>query len=318
MRWMIKLSELFSVSYGNKFDLNKMKVHDENTDIKFVSRTSQNLGVIASVEKFNGVEPYPAGLITVALGGAMLSSFVQPRPFYTAQNIVVLTPKKQMSFQEKVFYCLCISKNKWKYSTFGREANRTIKDLDLPDKISKWVGHIKEDDTDLSKPFIEKEIPLYDRRWAWFKYEDLFSIERGRGARKDKMSFEGQTPVITSVDKNNGLIGRIDAPPVHKGNVIGVNRNGSVGEAFYQPVAFSSTEDVHVFNPKFKLTPYSALFLVTLIRRERYKYNYARKWSITRMNETRLKLPVDKDGNPDWQFMENYIKTLRYSGGINN
>ena len=26
-----------------------------------------------------------------------------------------------------------------------------------------------------------------------------------------------------------------------------------------------------------------------------------------------IKLPVDKDGKPDWQFMEDYIKSLPYS-----
>ena len=25
-----------------------------------------------------------------------------------------------------------------------------------------------------------------------------------------------------------------------------------------------------------------------------------------------MKLPADMDGNPDWQFMENYIKALPY------
>jgi hypothetical protein len=29
-----------------------------------------------------------------------------------------------------------------------------------------------------------------------------------------------------------------------------------------------------------------------------------------------IKLPVKTDGSPDWQFMENYIKTLPNSAGI--
>ena len=44
-----------------------------------------------------------------------------------------------MTFREKLFYCLCISKNRFRYSTFGREANRTLKNLELPDKIPEWV-----------------------------------------------------------------------------------------------------------------------------------------------------------------------------------
>ena len=35
-----------------------------------------------------------------------------------------------------------------------------------------------------------------------------------------------------------------------------------------------------------------------------------------RIKETIIHLPVDADGNPDWQFMENYIKTLPYGDRI--
>ena len=34
--------------------------------------------------------------------------------------------------------------------------------------------------------------------------------------------------------------------------------------------------------------------------------------TMDRIKETVIKLPVDTDGNPDWQFMENYIKALPY------
>jgi len=104
--------------------------------------------------------------------------------------------------------------------------------------------------------------------------------------------------------------------PTHKGNTIGVNRNGSVAEAFYQPVPFCSTEDVHIFSPKFKLNPFIALFLTTLIRREKYRFGYGRKWGIQRMKTSIIKLPVTQEGEPDWAYMEHYIKTLPYSSQI--
>ena len=36
------------------------------------------------------------------------------------------------------------------------------------------------------------------------------------------------------------------------------------------------------------------------------------------MNETIIMLPVDYNDNPDWQFMENYIKSLPYSNNLKN
>ena len=99
----MKLCELFIPSYGTKLDLNKMTITDDadKDAINFISRKEKNLGVVAKVKKIPNKEPYPAGLITVALGGSVLSSFVQPMPFYTAQNIVVLTPKKGNVFSGK-------------------------------------------------------------------------------------------------------------------------------------------------------------------------------------------------------------------------
>ena len=138
----MKLNKLFVLSYGTKFDLNKMiiAIDADKDKINFVSRSSKNLGVVAKVKKISDKEPHPAGLITVTLGGTyLLSAFVQPNPFYTAQNIIVLTPKNKMSFEEKIFYCMCIAENRFRYISHGREANRTLKTLELPDKVPNFV-----------------------------------------------------------------------------------------------------------------------------------------------------------------------------------
>ena len=48
---------------------------------------------------------------------------------------------------------------------------------------------------------------------------------------------------------------------------------------------------------------------------EQYRYNYGRKCSQTRMKEISVKLP-EKNGEPDFEFMENYIKSLSYSSSL--
>lgn len=94
--------------------------------------------------------------------------------------------------------------------------------------------------------------------------------------------------------------------------------DGTIGEAFYQKEAFFASEKIAVLELKNKeLNPYLAMFLVTVIRKESSRYNYGYKWSIdTRMKKTRIKLPTDSSGNPDWQFMEDYIKSLPYSSNL--
>ena len=226
-----------------------------------------------------------------------------------------------MTFAEKLFVCICIRHNRFRYSAFGREANKTLRDIVLPDlsEFPDWIN-------DYSVEGIENKYKAANQRshielnlktWKYFKYRDLFNIERGRGPRrKDIITGIGTTPFITSIDNKNGLTGYVPMPPCHDGNTITVNRNGSVGEAFYQPYPFCSTEDVHVFKPRFPLNPFHAIFLITLIRKEQYRYCYGRKWGLERMKLTLIKLPANAQGKPDWGFMEEYIKTLPFSSQI--
>lgn len=144
---LVTLDSIFTVHNGNKLDLNKMQQpSDIQRAIAFVSRSGVNNGLASFVERLDNVEPYASGMITVALGGSALSSFVQPRPFYTAQNIVVLEPQSSMTLDVKLYYCLCIEANRFRYSTYGREANRTIRSIRVPalSEVPGWVLGVSE------------------------------------------------------------------------------------------------------------------------------------------------------------------------------
>ena len=144
---VVPLNSIFEISRGNKFDFNKMvKASMGEDSVAFIRRSGEKNGLIAFVEEIEDIEPYESGLITVALGGSALSSFVQPWPFYTAQNIAVLYPRFDMSLDMKLYYCLCIEANRFRYSTYGREANRTLHTIEIPalDHIPSWVDGVSK------------------------------------------------------------------------------------------------------------------------------------------------------------------------------
>jgi hypothetical protein len=58
------------------------------------------------------------------------------------------------------------------------------------------------------------------------------------------------------------------------------------------------------------------MFLIPLIQKEKYRFNYGRKWGLARMNESIIRLPAQADGEPDWGFMESFVKSLPYSKSI--
>lgn len=159
----------------------------------------------------------------------------------------------------------------------------------------------------------QSEIDTKD--WSWFSLEQLFELKKGKRLTKENMR-PGGTLFVGSSELDNGITAYVDEDPIHKANTISVTYNGSVGEAFYQDTDYWASDDVNVLYPKFKLDPYIAMFLVSIIRMEKYRYNYGRKWHLERMRDSRIKLPVDSDGSPDWKFMKDYIKALPYASAI--
>ena len=309
----MKISDLFILHQGNGFELYNMNLSNDS-GINFVSRTAQNNGVAAQVGREQEKEPYPAGYITVALGGSVLSSFVQIKPFYTAFHIMVLEPKREMTFHEKLFYCMCIRNNAYRYS-YGRQANRTLKDIVLPDTVPEWVAsaNIRPISTKISTG--KKEIDTAD--WKAFSMDSLFDFVKGKRLTKEEI-VPGNMNFLGAISENNGVREKIEASCYWEPNCITVNYNGSVGEAFYQAEPFWASDDVNVLYAKkyWKMNRYIAMFLITVIKANKYRFGYGRKWTIEKMKETALKLPCTKNGEPDFVYMENYIRKLPYSDRI--
>lgn len=311
---MIKVSDLFDVFYGVNLELNAMV--KSGAGINFVSRTSKNNGVSAKVKKHPSVVPIPAGTISVASGGSVMESFLQPEPYYSGRDLYYLVPKSDMSDAKKLFYCACLRANKYRYN-YGRQANRSLRDILLPDlnELPAWV-----DSVDINRfeggnaPLRFGHMNLNKDLWQPFELQELFDIKKGKRLTKANMK-NGGIPFIGATDSRNGITAMV-SKAIHAGNTISVSYNGSVAEAFYQPSPFWATDDVNVLYPRFKMTPAIALFIAAIIRREKYRFNYGRKWHLERMRISVVRLPVDTEGTPDGFFMENYISSLPYSSQI--
>ena len=153
--------------------------------------------------------------------------------------------------------------------------------------------------------------------WADYKMGELFNFKKGKRLTKADM-IPGSVNYIGAISENNGVREKIEAETVWEANCITVNYNGSVGEAFYQSESFWASDDVNVLYAKdwWMMNKYNALFIVTVIKANKYRFSYGRKWTLEKMKETTIKLPSNKDGNPDFAFMEKYVKSLPYSDKI--
>jgi len=291
--------------------------------VPFISRTENNNGISAFVEEKLDVDKNTANTLTVAVGGSVLSTFYQPIPFYTGFHILVLVPKVKMSVVEMLFYAKCISANKYKYN-YGRQANRTLKNILIPSQIpqelkNKLTAYHKELEENISqKPLVDKKIKLEIEKWENFKLSELFNIEKGeRLTTYDRIQDDKNIPLIVASSENNGVVDFIsqlgfisDKKVFEKKITIDMFWN-----VFYHDYKYFSDDNVHTLIPQFKTNKYISLFIVSILRKLNYKYSFGRQARINRIEKERIKLP-SKNGNPDFEYMENYIKSLSYSTSL--
>jgi len=322
MNNLAKVSDLFTVKYGNSLELINLvqcKSTDKNA-VPFVSRTEKNNGISAFVEEELDIDKNSAHTLTVAVGGSVLSTFYQPLPFYTGFHVLVLEPKEQMSVVEMLFYAKCISANKYKYN-YGRQANKTLKNILIPSQIPEELKnklttyHKKLEKSISQKPLVDKKIKLEVDKWEKFELKELFKLQGSKTTPLLELEEygHGKYPYVTTQATNNGIDGFFDFYS-EDGNILTAD-SAVLGYCSYQALSFSASDHVEKLIPLFKMNKYIAMFLTTVLNLEQYRYNYGRKCSQDRMKKISIKLP-SKNGNPDFDYMENYIKSLSYSSSL--
>lgn len=156
---------------------------------------------------------------------------------------------------------------------------------------------------------MKNKLTLQDVQWKEFRIKDIFNVFTGSLIQK-KLIKEGIIPRITATDVNNGIALFTDSLSDKKfkkySNFISISFLGSV---FYQQNEVSLDMKIHGIKIKNKaLNKEIALFLIPLIKNFAFKFNYGYQLSTSILKIQKLMLPVDKNGNPNWQFMEKYIK----------
>ena len=321
---MIQLQEYFTVKY-------KPTILTQERQVPYVSRTSLRNGISGLT---NTTSIIPKNTISVACSGSVLESFYHHYEYASGKDVYYLEPKVTLTLNQKLYYCMIIKANKYKYS-FGRQANRTLKNLLIPklNEIPDYVNKITIQNLESNKPKIpnmlnkqtttkqtsQKQQELISTNWKYFKVSDLFSITKGTESIRTEQEgaiSETTIPLISATVNNNGIITKINTLKKTYQNCLTITSSAVPGTTFYQENQFAATESINICIPKFNMNKYTALFLVTVFNMEKFKFNYARKYSKTRMFDTQIKLPSTSDGKPDCGYMEQYVKSLSYSDNL--
>jgi len=309
---MATFYDFFNIEYGQGEYHSKRGLVEVEKGTPLISSKGTNQGIYGYFD----IKPKYKHTISVPSTGTVCYAFYQGEDCCIDDNCLVMTPKKELSIQEMIYFALLVRKERYKYM-YGRQVTpERLGNTNIPD-IPKWVCTKPIITFDNFDDSINKTKMLLDAKdWKEFTYDELFVVKKGKRVIIDEiMDSEGKYNFVSAIKYDNGIFCKTNLQPNQSANVITVNYdgNGGVAEAFYQDTPFWALDSVNVLCPKFKINHFIGLFLVTLIRKERYRFNYGRKWHKDRMEKSIIRLPVDAKGIPDWAFMENYVKTLRYS-----
>ncbi len=153
--------------------------------------------------------------------------------------------------------------------------------------------------------------------WKEFKLEDKFErvafkkLAYKKSDLPENATQEYDLPALTCARENQGLscyVPRNEATILK--NVISVAANGDA-PAFYQSQEFTILQDAYAIRFKDKeLNSSQYLFLTTLLQKVLTQFNWSNKSGWERVKKEKILLPIDKQENIAFDYMESYIAEL--------
>lgn len=333
------LADLFNIAAG----IYHYPDEYEDGNTPYISASNENNGVS---QKINLKPDFKGNcIITGKLG---CTAFYQPNDFCATSDVNIFIPKN-FSLNEKIglFIVSVINSSenyKWNYGRQCRISDSESIIIKLPVCVDNNKRIIKDPSCKYSpngyipdweymenyikslhsKPIVTQNklkntntTPLLVQNWNEFKFSDIFDCSIAKSVDFGNTE-EGTILFVGREGDNNGFQGyvNVDNSKITKGNCITLSMVGSYKHAFYQPKDFVASQNILIIRNE-KLNQKNGLFLCTLINMDMLnKYSYGRSIQKNHMCNYWIKLPVDNNGNPDWEYMENYIKSLPYGDRI--
>jgi len=134
-----------------------------------------------------------------------------------------------------------------------------------------------------------------------FKVSDYFEVKLGGKDEIEDLE-EGNMPLVSTSEFSNGVTTWRQPNIVYQPPAITVATDGSTCSSFVQEYPFYAFYKVAILRPKVKIPVDAFYFVAYLLKRERWRYVYARKFGKRRINQTVLFAPSRK-GKPDFEKM---------------
>lgn len=268
--------------------------------------------------------------ITISCNGAGCgSTFYHPYKFNVNGDAITLIEKNSMSDKAKSFIA-CILNGAFTRKYSYEEKCSPQKALDeivrlpaTPDGAPDWAymesymanleAKVAESLTMLQAAKDAEKKKVDTREWGEFRVGELFDAALSKDDIQPKVIVEGNTPLVSSGKENNGIIALIDNKNARlwEANTLTVDMFGKV---FYQeqPYYAVSHGRVNILMPRMPMTKHCMQFIGCAIERVTTdKYAFSEMCTGTKLLKDVILLPKDKTGQPDWAYMEEYMREIK-------
>ncbi|ELF1282035.1 restriction endonuclease subunit S [Campylobacter upsaliensis] len=336
-RWVsFQVKDVLSIQNGK--GITTEEIEENAGDFAVVQSGEENNGVLGKIDlnycKLKGYIYTEKPCLTVARSGsAGFVSFQKNGCVVGDSAKILLLPDEVAKTEIYLFLHSILTANRFKYD-YGRKVTeyKYMNDyIDLPTLIK---GRKKVPDFEFMENYIkslhykplttknrpENALPLNIEKWGEFRLGDVFECSGTFSLVKSDLDEAyggggGNVPFISRTTFNNGCDGyvEVEAKFITKGNCISIGGEGIY--AFYQKEDFATGTNICTLRNE-KLNQYVALFVCAVLNHEVYRYSYGRARNLGRVENEIIKLPINHKGELDFDFMENYIKSLPYGDRV--
>ncbi len=318
------ITKLFDMSLP-KGDLQVKKVEDG--DIPLITPSNSNNGMLQRISEHSPSTLYDKGSLTVDMFG---NAYYQEEDFFVTAHghVNVLLPKmplniytgtfltstiRTMFFDKYGFNEMCTQKVLKAESIWLPATSDGQPDWDYMESYMKAVMEESEKSLENLKRADDTKHLIDVSGWGEFRVGDLFDVSRpiARSSQKYK---KGDMAFVASGCFNNGVTDYLepkDENDYDEGNCLTVSPVD--GYTFYQKDRFlgrggAGSSIIILRNDM--LNELRGKYLSTVIRFACKAWDYANMGNKDKLADTMVSLPIDANGEPDWQYMENYMRSI--------
>ena len=307
----------------------RSKKHYESGNIPFIASGAINNGIDCYLAPKNKQDIDKGNCLTISPVDG--SCFYQPNDFLGrgggGSAISILRTNKALSQATHVFLASIISHTLKEQYSFGNMGNtQKIKDtiIKLPidakgepdwEYMDNQVRHFATLSDLTITSLNPAKLPIFIGEWKKFKINKLFTIQTGTDLIMRNLE-NGKYPLVTHSQENNGITKYISK--LQNRQLYDHTRTLSVADRGTFFVAHQTSDfyigtrvKVLIYKYFIPINDNIALFLATSINKLRDRfYNYAEN-ATNRLPDSLIKLPVNFNGEPDWQYMDQYVSWIK-------